>query len=76
MNDNILHVAKTLYMFHEEEPEWNEQMERMWNNLQPKRNYSNPYSVAQDEYIRMAKGIMVLINEELYNNHYKDIPYD
>ena len=74
-DETILNIAKTLFMYHQEETEWDECMERMWSGLNMKRDWNDPYTVAQDEYYRMAKGIMVLINKELYN-HYENISYD
>lgn len=53
----VIDLAKIIYISHQEEDELSIAMERGWNSLLFKRSWSDPYTVAQKEYIDMAKGV-------------------
>lgn len=50
-------LAKIIYISHQEEDELTAGMERGWSRLLYKRSWSDPYTVSQEEYLRMAEGV-------------------
>lgn len=57
-DDQILVIAKILHENHMDNDKW--------DKLSKTRDWSNPYLVAQDEYLKMAKAIAPLIDPKVW----------
>jgi len=62
MDQLILYIAKKLAFAHNQSK--NKTMDEVWNSLSERRDWNNPYCVAQDEYIRMAEAVYNMYHRE------------
>lgn len=50
-------IAKILFQFHRQIWDKKEELEQDWKDLPKTRDYTYPYTVCKDEYLRMADGV-------------------